>query len=112
MFDKEGPPCRSAAAPVLVISEGVCALPPLLSLSYKFLMMSASLAVSARFVFFFRCFLRPHVFFVDAQLSLCTDVDSQCCTSTDPDLSGLVVTAPWRYKTRKQSSIRPAHSMI
>ena len=24
-------------------------------------------------------------FFVDAQLSLCTDVGGQCCTSTDPD---------------------------
>ena len=30
---------------------------------------------------------------VVAQLSLCTDVDSQLCTSTDPDLSCLVVTS-------------------
>ena len=32
---------------------------------------------------------RPHVKTVDAQLALCTDVDSQCCTSTNPvPLSG------------------------
>ena len=37
---------------------------------------------------------RPHVKIVEAQLSLCTDVESQCCTSTDLDLSCLVVTAP------------------
>ena len=37
---------------------------------------------------------RPHVYVVEAQLSLCTDVDSQCCTPTDPDLSCLVVPAP------------------
>ena len=52
------------------------------------------------------------VYIVDAQLSLCTDVDSQCCTSTDPDLSCLVVTAPFEAKTRKQSSIRPSHSVV
>ena len=33
-------------------------------------------------------------FFVEVQLSLCTDVDSQCCMSTDPDLSCLVVATP------------------
>ena len=31
---------------------------------------------------------------VDAQLSLCTDVDQSLCTSTNPDLYCLVVTAP------------------
>ena len=40
--------------------------------------------------------LRPHVYIVEAQMSICTDVDSQCCTSTDPDLSCLVVTAQVR----------------
>ena len=37
---------------------------------------------------------RPHVYIVDARMSLCTDVDSQCCTSTDLDLPSLVVAAP------------------
>ena len=46
---------------------------------------------------------RPHVFFVDAQLSLCTDVVSQRCTSTDPDLSCMVVTVPLG-PSKKQSS--------
>ena len=41
---------------------------------------------------------RPHVYVVVAQLSLCTDVDSQLCTSTDPDLSCLVVTATFASK--------------
>ena len=36
---------------------------------------------------------RPHVKTVEAQLSLCTGVDSQCCTPLNPDLSFLVVTA-------------------
>ena len=27
---------------------------------------------------------RPHVYVVEAQPSLCTDVDSQCCTSLNP----------------------------
>ena len=31
--------------------------------------------------------VRPHVYIVDAQLAPCTDVVSQRCTSTDPDLS-------------------------
>ena len=36
---------------------------------------------------------RPHVFVVDAQLALCTDVASQRCTSTNPDLYCLVVSS-------------------
>ena len=50
---------------------------------------------------------RPHVRIVDAQLSLCTDVDSQCCTSTDLDLSFLVVTAP--LSPRQESGVPYAH---
>ena len=43
---------------------------------------------------------RSHAYIAEAQLSLSTDVASQCCTSTDTDLSCLVVTA-------FSSSIRP-----
>ena len=53
---------------------------------------------------------RPHVFSVEAQLSLCTDVDSQCRTSTDPDLSCLVVAATLSPSSN-QESIRPSHSI-
>ena len=38
---------------------------------------------------------RPHVYIVDARLSPFTAVDGQCCTSTDPELSCLVVAAPF-----------------
>ena len=51
---------------------------------------------------------RPHVYIVDAQLALCTDVVCQRCTSTDPDLSCLVVTAPLS-PNRKQSSSWSSH---
>ena len=43
---------------------------------------------------FFSLFLRPHLNIVEAQLSLCTDVDSQCYTSLTLVLSFLVGTAP------------------
>ena len=55
-----------------------------------------------------RC--RPHVKIVDAQLSLCTDVVSLRCTSTDPDLSCLVVSA-LLSTSNKQEFIRPSHSI-
>ena len=48
------------------------------------------------------------MFFVDAQLSLCTDVDSQCYTSTDPVLSCLVVAAPLS-PSKKQTSSWSSH---
>ena len=51
---------------------------------------------------------RPHVYIVDAQLSLCTDVDSQRCTSTNPDLHCLVVAAPLS-PSKKQSSSWSSH---
>ena len=54
---------------------------------------------------------RPHVCFVEAQLSLCTEVDSQCSTSTDPDLSCLVVTAPLS-QDKKQIPYAPSHSVV
>ena len=41
---------------------------------------------------------RRHVYIVEAQLSLCADVDSQCCTSLNLDLSFLVVTALFESK--------------
>ena len=75
------------------------------------------LVVFFSFLFFFSFFfsfflflLRPHVQIVEAQLPLCTDVDSQCCTSTDLDLSCLVVTAPWS-PSNKQEFIRLSHSI-
>ena len=45
--------------------------------------------------------------FVEAQWSLCTDVDGQWCTSPNPDLSFLVVTAPFesKQKTRVHTPI-------
>ena len=51
---------------------------------------------------------RPHVYTVDAQLALCTDVDSQRCTSTDPDLYCLVLTVPLS-PSKKQSSPWSSH---
>ena len=51
---------------------------------------------------------RPHVFFVGAQLALCTDVGGQRCTSTDPDSYCLVVTAPLS-PSKKQSSSWSSH---
>ena len=51
--------------------------------------------------------LSPHVYLVDAQLSLCTDVDSQFCTSMDPDLSNLVVAAP--LSPRRENRVPHAH---
>ena len=45
-----------------------------------------------------------HVYIVHAQMSLCTDDDGQRCTSTDPDLSFLVVTAPLSLSKKQPSS--------
>ena len=83
---------------------------------FSFFVFRVSFFFSFFFVFFpsflFFLFLhiflfsvRPHVYIVDAQLSLCTDVDCQCCTSTDPDL---VVTAPLS-QDKKQSSSWSSH---
>ena len=47
------------------------------------------------------------MYIVDAQLSLCTDVDGQCCTSLNSDLFFLVVTAIFST-SNKQEFIRPS----
>ena len=51
---------------------------------------------------------RPHVYIIDAQLSLCTDVFQSLCTPTNPDLFCLVVTAPLS-PSEKQSSSWSSH---
>ena len=54
----------------------------------------------------------PHVYIFETQLTLCTDVDSQCCTSTDPDLSSLVVTASFESKQQARVHVSIEHHQL
>ena len=51
----------------------------------------------------------PHVFFVEAQAHSAQMLISQCCTSTDPDLCCLFVTAALS-PSKKQVPSEPSHS--
>ena len=50
------------------------------------------------------------MYIVEAQLSLCTDVDQSLCTPTDPDLHCLVVTA-LLSPSKKQVPSESSHSI-